>query len=134
MIQENLQLDVVKNNGHDKTVFDQQLIHLEGDIHRLLSGQMDAVNFRLRTSPAGYLSDWHVAGDPTLLVILAGQVKIELRSGESKVFGTGDMFVAEDFLTEDTQFSETDHGHRAEVIGTDALKALHLKLAYRNNE
>jgi len=94
----------------------------------MLSDQQSALNFRLRSSEAGYQSTWHVAGDPTLLIILSGTIEIELRDGSAKQFSSGDMFVARDYLKSSEQFNER-LGHRAKVIGSDALSALHLKLS-----
>ena len=115
------------NDGHGASEFGTKEIELEGDSMRRLSKQQSATNFRLRTSDTAYSSDWHVAGDPTLLVILKGAVEIELRNGSTKIFQTGDIFIAEDFLLNKNKFCEI-HGHRAKVIGSQNLSALHLKL------
>lgn len=104
---------------------------MAGDDNRQLSEQIDAVNFRVRTSPAGYYSDFHVAGDPTLLVLLSGIIRITLASGSYKEFKTGDMFVAQDYLQDDHEFRSGFHGHKAQVLGSAELKALHLKLEKR---
>ena len=93
----------------------------------MLSEQQSALNFRLRSSSSGYLSDWHVAGDPTLLIILSGVIELELRSGATKQFSAGEMFIAQDYLIAQSEFNDS-HGHRARVVGKDALQALHLKL------
>jgi len=118
------------NNGDGESYFSSRSIDLDGDDHWRLSKQQSALNFRLRSSSAGYASDWHVAGDPTLLIILSGVIQIELRSGSVRQFKAGEMFVAEDYLEHGSSFKET-HGHRAEVIGDESLNALHLKLAKR---
>jgi len=96
----------------------------------MLSEQQAALNFRLRSSDAGYESDWHVAGDPTLLIILAGVIEIELRDGSSMQFAKGDMFVAQDYLDNGIAL-DGSLGHRARVVGQEMFSALHLKLAKR---
>jgi len=83
--------------------------------------------FTLNGSPERFLS----AGDPTLILVLTGILRIELRSGKYQDFTAGEMFIANDYLTADVEFNETLHGHRAEVVGAQELKALHLKLEKR---
>lgn len=121
----------VRSDGVGTSEFSYREIELEGEPLRRLSSQQSALNFRLRSSDSSYASGWHVAGDPTLLVILKGAVEIELRNGEAKVFRAGDMFVAEDYLRSAETFSDV-HGHRARVVGSESLSALHLKLEKRD--
>lgn len=126
-----VEIPCILNDGHGASKFSNKEYQLAGLSERRLSEQIPAVNFRLRSSDASYSSDWHVAGDPTLLIILAGSVKIELRNGQYRQFDTGQMFVAEDFLFEDVSFDDVCHGHRAKVVGGEELSVLHLKLALR---
>jgi len=120
----------VTNDGDNASYFGERRIELHGTPERMLSEQQTALNFRLRTSASGYLSGWHTAGDPTLLIILQGEVEIELRNGSAKRFSKGELFVAQDYLA--AGVLETDqHGHRARLIGEDDLIALHLKLSKR---
>ncbi len=121
----------VKNNGQDASFFAEENITLTGTEARQLSEQIGAINFRLRQSPCEYASDWHVAGDRTLLIILSGSVRITLRDGNYKDFAPGEMFIADDYLAEGIAFSDIAHGHCAEAIGVEPLKALHLKLSRR---
>jgi hypothetical protein len=121
----------VTNNGQDFSVFSSRQVDLSGNDERMLSEQMPAINFRVRESGASYVSDWHVAGDATLLIVLAGTLRLELRSGETQDFTVGKMFVVEDFLSEGVVFDNGLHGHRAEVVGDQALSAIHVKLAKR---
>lgn len=127
-----IDIPTICNDGAGVSVFSQRTITLAGSTARQLSKQIAAENFRLRHSNSEYSSDWHVAGDPTLLIILAGTLEIELRNGESKRFSSGEMFIAEDFLTPEVNFDDTRHGHRARVVGNRALSAMHLKLSHRN--
>ena len=121
----------IDNNGNEASFFSNREFTLNGSPERFLSEQISAENFRLRTSYAQYSSDFHVAGDPTLILVLTGILRIELRSGKYQDFTAGEMFIANDYLTADVEFNETLHGHRAEVVGTQELKALHLKLEKR---
>jgi len=94
----------------------------------LLSDQIGAKNFRFRESQAGYSTDWHLAGDPTLLIIQKGILRITLQSGAYKDFNSGEMFIASDYLPKNVAFDASIHGHKAAVIGDDALLAIHIKL------
>jgi len=126
-----LKIDNIVSDGVGASEFGYREIELSGDETRQLSEQIPALNFRMRTSPAGYHSDYHVASDPTLLIILNGEIKITLASGGIKGFGPGDMFVAEDYLANGVEFCSGLHGHKAQVVGATELKALHLKLERR---
>lgn len=95
----------------------------------LLSEQVPAVNFRWRSSESAYRSDWHVAGDPTLIIVLSGCLRIVLRSGDHRDFVAGERFIAKDFLPRDLPFDSAFHGHRAEVLGAAKLEAIHIKLS-----
>ena len=121
----------VVNNGLNASFFSTREIALNGSPLRMLSEQQKCVNFRLRHSETTYSSDWHVAGDPTLLIILKGKIRIALRNGATKEFSAGEVFIAEDYLLPNVIFDNTIHGHRAEVIGKEDLSALHLKLEKR---
>jgi len=94
----------------------------------ILTDRIDAQNLRLRMSEPGYKADWHVAGDPTLIIIQKGTLRISLRNGEFKDFKTGDSFIAKDYLPKGINFDNSIHGHKAEVIGDAQLLATHIKL------
>ncbi len=94
----------------------------------VLSDQIAAKNFRLRESKAGYSTDWHLAGDPTLLIIQKGTLRISLQSGAYKDFQSGEMLIAADALPENIAFDCSIHGHKAAVIGAEDLVAVHIKL------
>lgn len=124
-------ITVVTNDGDGLSYFSQREVPLSGSVERLLSDQQSAVNFRWRTSPENYSSDFHVAGDPTLLIVLSGAITIELRDGQNRNFSVGDYFIAQDYLAVGVDFDINVHGHRAYVQGDTPLSALHLKLEKR---
>lgn len=95
----------------------------------LLSEQIAAKNFRFRESEPGYVTDWHLAGDPTLIIIQKGTLRIWLQNGSFKDFGAGSQLIAADNLSEGVIFDSTKHGHKAEVMGSETLFAIHIKLA-----
>tara|TARA_R110001592_G_scaffold2039_5_gene12689 strand:- start:1025 stop:1408 length:384 start_codon:yes stop_codon:yes gene_type:complete len=110
------------------TVFSEEAFpqHVRGGM--TLTERIDALNLRIRTSEAGYESDWHVAGDPTLIIVQSGILRITLRNGEHKDFSAGSMFIAKDYLPEHIPFDTEKHGHCAKVMGNEALLAVHIKL------
>ena len=123
-------LPTISNDGQGASVFSTREIALNGELTRQLSDQITAVNFRLRHSE-DYSSNYHVAGDPTLLIVLSGTMKIELPTGEAREFSQGDLYIAEDYLDADTEFKKGFHGHRAEMIGDTPYQAVHIKLSQR---
>jgi len=94
-----------------------------------ITERMDALNFRHRTSEPGYFSSWHVAGDPTLIIIRSGILRITLRNGGYRDFSAGDLFIAQDRLQKNEAFDQAIHGHTAELVGEQVLLAVHIKLA-----
>lgn len=97
----------------------------------ILSPRIDCSSLRLRLSLPGYTSDWHVASDPTLIIIRAGQLRIFLRNAEERTFVPGDGFIAADHVPAGQSFDPSIHGHRAEVVGNESLQAVHIKLGQR---
>lgn len=93
-----------------------------------LTEQIASKNFRIRKSDAGYETEFHLSGDPTLIIILKGSLKIELQNGDYKIFSAGDNFIAKDNLPENIIFDNKIHGHKAIVIGNETLEAIHIKL------
>lgn len=112
-----INIPCISNEGKNASYFTARKIDLEGTQTRMLSEQIAAVNFRLRKSNHTYRSDWHVAGDTTLLIVLSGTIRIVLRNGEYRDFSSGEMFIADDYLGEGISFNNKQHGHKAEVIG-----------------
>ena len=94
-----------------------------------ITERQDALNFRYRVSEPGYFSSWHVAGDPTLIIVRTGTLRMTLRNGEYRDFKAGDLFIAQDRLQEGEAFDTTLHGHTAELVGSDVLHAVHIKLS-----
>ncbi|KOY87682.1 hypothetical protein AD998_17485 [bacterium 336/3] len=93
-----------------------------------LSEQIGSKNFRIRESDAYYKSFWHLAGDPTLIIVLQGILRITLQNNQYMDFCAGDMFIAADNLPIEIQFDPAVHGHMAEVISEVPLRAIHVKL------
>lgn len=94
----------------------------------ILTDRIEAQNLRLRESAPGYQTDWHVAGDPTLIIVQRGTLRLTLQSGEYMDFSTGDTFIARDYLPDHIDFDKALHGHKAEVLGKETFMAVHVKL------
>jgi hypothetical protein len=127
--QQILTVPILCNESQDHSYFINQQYSLEDYNGMFISPRQDALNFRHRISDPGYFSDWHVAGDPTLILIRSGILRIGLRDNSYRDFAAGDVFIAQDKLKDGKDFDNRVHGHTAQVIGDNQLIALHLKLA-----
>lgn len=94
----------------------------------LLSTRYDCTSLRLRESKPGYRADWHVAGETVLIVVQQGVLRIGVHEGEPRDFGPGDAFIADDRVPHGETFDPDRHGHTAEVVGEQTLRAIHIKL------
>ena len=86
------------------SVFSEKCFEKTARNGMLLSDRIPAQNFRLRESMPGYFTDWHLSGDPTLIIIQKGILRISLQNGIYKDFKSGDMFIAADNLPENIFF------------------------------
>jgi hypothetical protein len=123
-------IDMITIDSQGRSVFTQIQHPLTDQGGMFISQRQQALNFRHRVSEAGYQSDWHTAGDPTLIIVMQGQITLELRSGQKKTFVAGQQFIAADYLLEGEK-DESVIGHRAFVEGEQALQAVHIKLSTR---
>lgn len=119
--------ECVSSTGY--SVFNDVTYSLENYNGLFITDRIDALNFRHRMSEPGYFSSWHVAGDPTLIIVRSGILRITLRNGEYRDFSAGNMFIAEDRLQTGEEFDDQIHGHTAELVGDQVLLAVHIKLA-----
>lgn|GEM_PF-284945 len=122
------QVSVLTIDRNNRTVFGSiQFAQFELN-NRLLTDRITTSSLRFRQSASSYQSDFHVAGDPTLIVILQGALQIALQSGATATFQQGECFIAADFLPKGVAFNANEHGHSAKVVGGDDFKAIHIKL------
>ncbi len=124
-----IRIPVIENPQGGFSCFAEDEHSLDEFSGMFISPRQGALNFRHRSSEPGYFSSWHVAGDPTLIIIRQGTLRLSLRSGEYRDFSVGDQFIARDFLASNTHFDDAVHGHTAEVLGDEVLLALHIKLS-----
>jgi len=125
-------IPTITNDGQGASYFSQREVALNGDITRQLSDQINAVNFRIRRSE-NYEAGFHVAGDPTLLIVLSGTMRISLPDGAFRDFTKGDMYIAQDYLAAGIEFEAGVHGHSAKMLGDVPYNAVHLKLSKRGD-
>ena len=121
-------IETITVDSEFRSVFGHFSVIQENRNGMLLSARIDAQNFRLRERSPGYESDWHVAGDPTLIAVQHGTIRITLRDGSYKDFTAGDTFIAADYLPAGVAFDPLLHGHKAAVVGDLAFQAVHVKL------
>jgi len=84
------------NDDDHQSIFSTSTLPQTAHGDMWISDQQTCLNFRYRSSPQGYESDWHVAGDPTLIIISTGCIELELRDGTKKLFIAGQKFIARD--------------------------------------
>jgi hypothetical protein len=70
----------------------------------------DAKSISFSRQPPGRFMDWHPAPRRQYVISLQGQVEIGLGDGTKRVFGPGDVLLAEDM---------TGHGHTTRVVGDE---------------
>ncbi len=124
-------IPVICMDDHNRSIFSTVTLAQSAHGEMWISERQGCLNFRYRSSPAGYESDWHVAGDPTLIAVSAGRIELELQDGTKKQFGPGEKFIAQDFTPSGSEFDPAKHGHRARVIGDEQFSAVHIKLGER---
>lgn len=89
-----ISIPVLSNEAGGYSSFEESSFSLDDINGMYISARLDALNFRHRMSEPGYFSDWHLAGDPTLITIRSGTLGIGLRDGSHKDFSAGDLFIA----------------------------------------
>ncbi len=119
---------ILSNENSEHSYFTEISFTLENYNGLFISPQIDSINFRHRSSKPGYFSTWHVAGDPTLIIIRKGTLRIKLRDNSYQDFSAGDIFIAKDKLSNNQTFDDKIHGHTAEILGQEELLAIHIKL------
>jgi hypothetical protein len=85
-----------------------------------LSAPYPASSVLFRENDPGYDLDWHCAPQRQLIVLLDGEIEVEVTSGEIRRFCGGDVVLVED---------TTGTGHRTRSIGDEVRRSLFLLLA-----
>ena len=90
-----------------------------GEIGRL-SEPWAASSVTFRENDPDYDYDWHCAPRRQLIVLLDGEIEVEVTSGEKRRFGGGDIVLVED---------TTGTGHRTRTLGGRSRRSLFIVLA-----
>jgi len=78
-----------------------------------------AENVSFISSPAGWDGDWHPAPRRQFILVLVGELEVEVSDGEVRRFGPGSLCLVED----------TDgKGHVSRVVGSDRVLAAAIPL------
>lgn len=91
----------------------------QGDIG-MLSAMLPATGIIFRETSADYHYDWHNAPRRQFVIMLEGQVEIEVGDGTIRSFGPGDILLAEDC---------TGRGHISRAVGDRPRKSIFVSLA-----
>ncbi len=90
----------------------------EGRVGRL-SELVRATGVIFRETPGSYEYDWHNAPRRQYVVMLEGEVEIEIGDGTKRIFGPGDILLAED---------TTGQGHISRAVAGKPRKTLFITL------
>ena len=85
-----------------------------------VSEVFDAENARFISSPAGWDGDWHPAPHRQLILVLVGELEVEVSDGEVRRFGPGSLCLVED---------TAGKGHVSRVVGSKRALAAAILLA-----
>jgi quercetin dioxygenase-like cupin family protein len=89
-----------------------------GEIGRL-SEPYAASSVTFRENDPSYDYDWHCAPRRQLIVLLDGEIEVEVTSGEKRRFAGGDVVLVED---------TTGTGHRTRTVGGQSRRSLFIPL------
>jgi hypothetical protein len=63
-----------------------------------VSAVMDAENVSIISSPPGWFGDWHPAPRRQFIIVLSGELEVEVSDGEKRRFGPGAICLVEDTI------------------------------------
>jgi hypothetical protein len=86
-----------------------------------LSDYMSASQLVFFKIPSGWFGDWHPAPKRQFFCCLSGEFELTASDGETRVFGSGDVFLLEDI---------TGKGHKSKVTSKEDFIAGIVQLAH----
>lgn len=89
-----------------------------GEIGRL-SEKLAATGIIFRENDADYDYDWHLAPQKQYIIILDGEIEIEVSDGEKRKFVGGDILLVED---------TTGRGHRTRIVNNQPRRSVFVTL------
>lgn len=99
----------------------------QGNPQSMLSELFASGGYQLRTSPVGFLSQFHCSTYTQWVFILGGQMEIGIHGGISRIFKPGEHFYSADLLPDGATFDSGVHGHWSRQVGPDPLVTLFLR-------
>jgi uncharacterized cupin superfamily protein len=110
----------VYSDGNGDSHFGEIEISLgdSGPIGRL-SERLPVNSIIFRENDAGYDYDWHNAPEKQYIVLLDGEIEIEVSDGEKRIFRSGDVIFVEDV---------EGRGHRTRVTNNLPRRSLFVTL------
>jgi hypothetical protein len=110
----------VYSDGNGDSRFGEIEIGLRdsGPIGRL-SERLPVNSIIFRENDAGFDYDWHNAPERQYIVLLDGEIEIEVSGGERKIFRGGDVLLVEDV---------TGKGHRTRVTNNRPRRSVFVTL------
>ena len=85
----------------------------------LLSEKIKTTGIIFRETSGNYNYDWHNAPQRQYIVMLDGEVEIEISDGTKRIFRTSDIILAEDI---------TGQGHKSKAVNGKPRKSLFITL------
>jgi len=100
--------------------FEEVEINLEdaGDIGRL-SGRLPATGIIFRENDPDYDYTWHVVPRRQYILMMTGEIEIEVGDGTKRRFRAGDILLAED---------TTGQGHRSRLVSEGVRRSVFVTL------
>jgi hypothetical protein len=116
-----MQVTVVALSPEGGSMFDEMNVELiDGGEIGAMSDPLPATGVIFRRNEPGYDYDWHCAPRRQLIVMLDGEIEIEVTSGEKRRFRGGDVILVED---------TTGTGHRSRSVHDGPRHSLFIPLA-----
>ena len=84
-----------------------------------MSEKSEATGIIFRENDASYNLDWHNAPARQYVIMLEGEVEIEIGDGSKRVLGPGDISLAED---------TTGQGHRSRILSGNPRRSVFVTL------
>ncbi len=84
-----------------------------------LSQRYPVKEILFRSTPGSYNFDWHPAPERQLIILLEGEIEIEVGTGETRRFQGGDVLLVED---------TSGRGHRTRSIDGNTRRSLFVTL------
>ena len=111
-----MQITRIYSDPQGESYFAELDIELEdaGDIGAI-SAIRAVTGMIFRENHAGYDYDWHTAPRRQYIILLDGEIEIEVSDGEKRIFRGGDILLAED---------TSGQGHRTRTINNRPRKSI----------